>query len=41
MIEDYILLEEIDKSDDMLEYIDKVFDEKVKEDNGNVESNSK
>ena len=40
MIDDYILLEQIDISDNMLEYIEKVFKEKVQED-GNIEDNSK
>lgn len=40
MIDDYILLEEIDVSNSILEYIDKVFKEKVSED-GNIEDNNK
>ena len=41
MIEDYILLEELDKSNEILKFIDKVFDDKVGEDDGNKQDNNK
>jgi hypothetical protein len=41
MNEEYILLEELDLSNEILKFIDKVYEEKVGEEDGNIETNNK